>query len=242
MVTRFSWLVLLGCVLLQAVDARADSDAAKNHYRKGVTAYNLQKFDVALQEFQAAYEERQDPVFLYNIGQTQRNLGQYEAASKSYRAFLNQAPVLTANQRDEVGRLVNQMDNAARDERAKLPPTGTEPPSVTQPTQTAATPPPLQVVQPAPLSLERSRWFTSKTGWALGGSGIVLVAVGAGLLGSAASQHSAAVSATTQAAFDDHHSNTIRFQQIGWPLLGVGGALIVAGVTVFTLHAKGAHR
>src|SRR6478672_3045125 len=92
--------------------ASADDVAAKRHFEAGAKAYNLQRFDDALHEFQAAYEERADPAFLFNIAQTQRQLRQYDAAARSYRAYLHEQP--DASNRAEVAQLIKEMDEALR--------------------------------------------------------------------------------------------------------------------------------
>jgi hypothetical protein len=49
--------------------AAAGSDKAREHYSRGMKAYNLQDWSVALTEFKAAYMEKEDSAFLFNIGQ-----------------------------------------------------------------------------------------------------------------------------------------------------------------------------
>jgi hypothetical protein len=56
----------------------------------------------------------------------------------------------------------------------------------------------------------------------------------------ALSERNQALVATTQGAFNLHHDSSIRDQQWGWPVLGVGGALVVAGVAV--LAVRGGHK
>jgi tetratricopeptide (TPR) repeat protein len=124
------WIALLIAAALfvtAPITAFADGDQAKKHYERALKKYNLQDFSTALEEFKAAYEEKPDPAFLFNIAQCQRQLGQYDAAAKSYRAFLNQSP--DAANRPEVGRLIDEMDRAAKEVRSKQPPTGVSPPS-----------------------------------------------------------------------------------------------------------------
>src|SRR3954471_8651784 len=101
--------------------AHADEGEAKVHYERATKAYNLQDFKGALHEFQTAYVEQPDAAFLFNIGQCQRQLGQYIQAGKSYRAFLNQGTA-DAHQREAVESVIKQMDDAAREAEARRPP------------------------------------------------------------------------------------------------------------------------
>ena len=69
--------VLLGLALLVlcAGTARAEDAAttkAREHYTRGSKLFALGKFDDAIREYEAAYELRDDPVFLYNIAQAHR--------------------------------------------------------------------------------------------------------------------------------------------------------------------------
>lgn len=239
------FLVAVWVLLATPTFARADSDTAraKQLYAQGVTSYNLGHYDEALTAFEMGYRLRQDSAFLFNIAQCQRMLNRYQDAERTYRAYLRESSSLPDAKREQIQKLISDMERAQEEERAKQPPTGTQAPGVTQPTEAHPTTPPSSSQSPmevhtAPATPSR-RWYTSKPGWALSASGIVVLGVSVGLLGAAVSEHNAALSAMTQASFDDHHANTVRFQQAGWPLLGIGGALVVAGVTVFALHSKG---
>src|SRR5581483_435073 len=86
-------MVVALCLLAVAGTARAENPArAKEAYKEGLLQYNLGEYEKALDKFKTAYLELPDPAFLFNIAQCQRQLGQYAAASKSYRAFLRETP------------------------------------------------------------------------------------------------------------------------------------------------------
>jgi hypothetical protein len=57
--------IIIAAVILATLAplARADVETAKKAYEKGMTQYNLQKFNEALAMFQRAYEEKVDPAF-----------------------------------------------------------------------------------------------------------------------------------------------------------------------------------
>ncbi|MBI4508978.1 MAG: tetratricopeptide repeat protein [Deltaproteobacteria bacterium] len=77
------------------VHAAPPSDAAKearSQYEKGQTAYNLGRFDEAITHFSKGYEIKPDPVFLYNIAQSFRQIGNLERAIFFYKRFVSTAP------------------------------------------------------------------------------------------------------------------------------------------------------
>jgi tetratricopeptide (TPR) repeat protein len=91
--------------------ARADTAAeraAKRHYDRGRRLFDLQKFDEALEQFQKAYDADPLPDFLFNIGQCQRNLGDYEAAVFSFKKFLKLDP--EAPNRAKVEKLIEDLE------------------------------------------------------------------------------------------------------------------------------------
>jgi tetratricopeptide (TPR) repeat protein len=81
--------------------------AAKRHYERGKKLFNLQKFDDALEQFQKAYEASPISDFLFNIGQCQRNLGEYDAAIFSFKKFLKLEP--EAANREQVEELIEDL-------------------------------------------------------------------------------------------------------------------------------------
>jgi hypothetical protein len=157
--------------------------AAKAHYQEGLKRYNVGDFSVALDEFKAAYLAQPDPAFLFNLGQCQRQLSQYEAAEKSYRAFLREMPNLPQATREQVQKLVADMEQANREARArqKEPPTGTRPPSEEPQSRTAPQ------VQPVPVASVAAPTLppppakpVHKRGWFIGLMvGVAVVAAGA---------------------------------------------------------------
>ena len=130
------WLLALLVLALAPLPARADTtEEVKHHYAEGLKRYNLGEYAKALDEFKAAYLGKPDPAFLFNIGQCQRQLAQFEDAARSYRAFLREGADLTKAQRDQVQRLIADMDTAAKEaaEHRALQPMATQPPKVDNP-------------------------------------------------------------------------------------------------------------
>ncbi len=98
-------------VALAATAAAADDDdtrAARRHFEKGEKLFALGRFDEALVEYEAAFEARPLPGFLFNIGQCHRNLGDYEAAVFSYRKYLKLKP--DAENREAVEELIADLE------------------------------------------------------------------------------------------------------------------------------------
>lgn len=109
-------LAVIGLVLALAAPARADdaaTKAARKHFGKGEKLFQLGKFDEALVEYEAAYEQKPLPGFLYNIAQCHRNLGNYKQAIFGYRSYLRQVP--DAANREAVEALIDELDEKQRD-------------------------------------------------------------------------------------------------------------------------------
>jgi tetratricopeptide (TPR) repeat protein len=218
--------------------ARADNNAeAKQHYQRGVTAYNLQRFEVALKEFQAAYESRPDAAFLFNIAQTQRQLGQYDAAIKSYRAYLREQP--DAPNRGEVLKRIGDMENAAAERRATAPPEGVISPAAKPLTPVATTPADINVRTNAPAPATKSIALRN-AGIGLGAGGVALLALGGVFAGLA---KSAGDSAYHGSAYDYGADNRYHgYQSAEIASFVVGGAALATGVVLIAIGTRGAHR
>jgi tetratricopeptide (TPR) repeat protein len=129
-------VVALGA-LLAATPARAedaDTKAAKKHFQKGEKLFNLGKFDDALVEYEAAYDRKPLPGFLYNIAQCHRNLGNYKQAIFGYRNYLRQVPEAKNREAvldliDELEEKQRELERAAERERAEREPPPPPPPA-----------------------------------------------------------------------------------------------------------------
>jgi tetratricopeptide (TPR) repeat protein len=65
---------------------------AKKLYREGEKLFALGKFAAALVKYEAAFEAKPLPAFLFNIGQCHRNMGNYDQAIFSFRKYLKLQP------------------------------------------------------------------------------------------------------------------------------------------------------
>jgi tetratricopeptide (TPR) repeat protein len=198
--------LLLSSLLCASVAHADDVGAAKTHYQDGTKRYNLGDYEQALTEFKAAYLAKSDPAFLFNIGQCQRQLGLWDAAEKSYRGYLRESPSLPAKNREEVKKLIAEMETAVKENRAKQPPQGTLPPEQTPAAAPVVTPAPVAATTPEPAKREPVRTPVYKKWWLWTIVGVVIAAgVGVGLgVGLTQSSSVSYPSATTTAG-------TVRF-------------------------------
>jgi len=65
---------------------------AKQHYLQGEAYFKSKNFSEAMDEYQKGYLEKPDPVFIFNIAQCQRLLGNSSAAIEFYQRYLKEAP------------------------------------------------------------------------------------------------------------------------------------------------------
>jgi tetratricopeptide (TPR) repeat protein len=119
-------LARIACVTALAVaamiaPARAGEDAAtrtaKHHFYAGEKLFALGRFSDALTEYEAAFDAKPLPAFLFNIGQCHRNLHDYDAAVFSFRKYLRLEP--DAPNRAEVEDLIRELEDAQAHERAE---------------------------------------------------------------------------------------------------------------------------
>lgn len=78
--------------LVAPAAARADKPTARTYFELGNRAYNLGRFDEAVQHFSRAYEAHPSPVFLFNIAQAHRLSDACRKAVFFYRRFLDEDP------------------------------------------------------------------------------------------------------------------------------------------------------
>ena len=99
--------VMVGTAASHAQPAGNQQSKAEEYYNKGDAAYNLGRFDEAIENFTKAYEEWPLPEFLYNIAQSYRQQGNCKQALFFYKRFKSlkekdKDNPLTQKQRDEV--------------------------------------------------------------------------------------------------------------------------------------------
>jgi len=109
----------------QAEAASTPAQRAKQHYQQGEAYFKAKNFSAAMEEYQRGYLEKANPVFIFNIAQCQRLLGNTAAAVEFYQRYLKEAP-------DGPGRPVAEKQIA----------------ELSAPTQTEAPPPPEAAAAP----------------------------------------------------------------------------------------------
>ncbi len=150
--TQRRWLAALACLAAMGVagaggaaePSRDAKQEAKARFVAGQSHYNLNEFTEALREFKEAYRLYPDPVFLYNLGQCERQLEHHEEAIRFYRSFLREQP--KAPNRQEVVRKIEEMEAALKAKEAAPD----RPPLTPAP---ALEPAAAKVAPPAPLAL-----------------------------------------------------------------------------------------
>lgn len=241
--------LILACALLSpllpptaAIAASAeDVRTSKRHYKKGMTAYNLRHFDAAIVEFERAYALNPEPVLLYNIAQSHRQMGRPEQALFFYRRYLEGAPA--AANRADVERRVRELEEQVKRE-SKVAPPAAEPVRLAPPPASAA---PAPTVMPA---VTREPEATTRTaapaaaeadagagrslriaGLSVGAFGLTAVAAGVAFGLKAQSQGDDVSSA---ARFDpDADSAGRRAQTLQWVFYGAGAAALVTGAVLY---------
>lgn len=202
-------LILFGVVLLLGVspaqagpnapdDGCLNDTVCRNHYGQGVKLFEVGRFEAALPEFQAAYERRQMPWLLINLGRTLHRLGRAREALDYYQRFKQAESKPDAETLDRVEKYIAQAQALA----STPPPTegGATPPNP----PTAGTEPPqdptkLPGGEPAkespPTPLYKKWWL-----WTAVGGGVLAVVV-IGVAAGVASRNSGLPDGVTKLTF-----------------------------------------
>jgi len=137
---------LLAMIAALSLPARAE-DTWKQHYERGATLFDLEKYPDAAKEFETAYEMKQNPAFLFNIGQSYRLAGKAEKAIGFYKTYLRKQPA--AANRAEVEARIAELEKLVEQQRkaAAEPPHGTIETAPAAPPAAAPAP-----TAPAPLA------------------------------------------------------------------------------------------
>ena len=170
-------LLLAGAPATARAQPTPDAEAvAKAHYERGITLYNLSKWDEAIAEFKKAYELSKAPGLVFNVAQAQRLKGDHRGALESYRSYLRLDP--SAPNRAETEARIGELDKLVKEEDARKPPA--KPPD--------KAPPPDKVmrvdanvmrVEVAGQEQDRSNRTLLHAGLITAGVGLVITAYGA---------------------------------------------------------------
>jgi tetratricopeptide (TPR) repeat protein len=240
--------LLISIILLATTGTASAEDitAAKMHYEKGTTLFDLQRYLDAAREYEAAFESKNDPALLFNIGQAYRFGGDYPKAIAAFKSFLRRLP--EAENRAEVetriAELQKLIDEQKRNQQA--PPSGTlrpgETPAVesapaSTPSTVAATPPiaESETNQPSPQRA-RTKLFA---GIGAAAVGVAAVVVGGVFEGLAKSKSDSLTNSAPGTVFNPADQRSIKTYETAGPiLLGIGGAAIVTGAVLAIVGAR----
>jgi hypothetical protein len=126
----------------------ANAAQARLHYQKAASLYELGRYAEAIPEYEAAFQLKNDPAFLYNLAQCHRLAGNPEQALHFYRRYLVKDPKDTkpALRADAESRITQLEKLIAEKNNVKTTPPnevttpgGTEPPPNTTGTTTPGT-------------------------------------------------------------------------------------------------------
>jgi tetratricopeptide (TPR) repeat protein len=172
--------IVLAAILIAAPRAaraqmtQAQKDEVKLHYQRATRAYDLQKYQEAIDEYQKAYEISGDPPMLYNIAQAYRLADQPTEAARYYRRFLQRMP--NARNREDVERKIAEQEKLA-EQRKKVEPVTPPPPPPTKPPPIVEVKPPPPPVTPPPVTPPppppESHAARAVVGWSLLGAGLI---------------------------------------------------------------------
>ena len=214
--------------------------AAREHFNRGRKLYDLQRFSEAATEYEKAYELRDDPSLLFNIGQAYRGAGEAQKALGFDRAFLRRVPdapnaAITRTLIDDLRRTIDEQKKAQ-----EQPPQGTL--HVEEKPQPAPAPAPAPVPAPAPPPgpppVDTHQLAQGKKlrliGLGVGAFGVAALAVGGAMAGLTASVNddlNHPKPSTPPPVYSHSLESTGRtYQTLSYTFFAVGGAALVGGV------------
>jgi tetratricopeptide (TPR) repeat protein len=249
--TKLRWgiLLLVLAVMLplaahgQELDERQRA-AARDHYAKATSFFDLGRYDEAVAEYESAYQIKNDPALLYNIAQSHRLAGHAAPALRFYKRYLARQP--DATNRAEVEAKIASLERVVEEQRKSqnLPPdqtlTPSSRPAVAPPVSATATPPAAALTPP----VERPGRNKQIAGIAVAGAGVGLL-VG-GIVCAVLAKNTADSIARADAShgvYDPKQFDTLHTDQVlTGVLFGLGGAALAGGGVLFALGRRDAVR
>jgi tetratricopeptide (TPR) repeat protein len=206
-------------------------DEMKLHYDKATRAYDVQKYDEAVIEYQKAYEIGGVPAMLFNVAQSYRLANQLEEALRFYRRYLQRSP--NARNREDVERKISELEKTVEERRkaaeaAAARATPIAPRPVTPVTQ------PVAVVRDEGMGATRVAGIVVAS---VGAAGLITAAITGKLASNRASDLESA--AMMHATFDDglpgKESNGKTYNTVAIVSAIAGGAAVITGVLMIVL-------
>jgi tetratricopeptide (TPR) repeat protein len=111
-------VVLVWCFGIARADADDSNAEAKTYFDQGTQHYDVREYAAAIAAFRKAYALMPDPLLLFDMAQSYRQLKDCDNARSFYRSFLRNKP--DADNRAKVERFITEMDECVR--AASAPP------------------------------------------------------------------------------------------------------------------------
>jgi tetratricopeptide (TPR) repeat protein len=173
-------VLVIGLVAMAAAaraEEGAEVKAARAHFQKGEAAFASGQLEEALASYQAAFQAKPLPGFLFNVAQCHRKLGHHQQALAFYRRYLALDPE-TRNRATVEGLIAEEESRLSLAPPVLAPPgpAAAASPTVLAPPPAVLTPPApsVMVTAPAPApepvaAHSRRRWWL----WAAVGAAVV---------------------------------------------------------------------
>lgn len=233
--------VAAAAILLVSLPVHAaPAKTARQYATEAETDYNLGHYAEAMVLFEKAYKIDPAPVFLLNIGQCHRRMGNNERALSFFRRYLDLAPANAAH-REDAEKLVAELERsppvapAGNGTRAPAPVPAAPgvPVSTAQPVQPPTVLPPDAMPPPPPMpqpqasigQVDHGTWKTP-VGLALGIGGVALATWG--IVWIAIDGTATGEPCATCKAIPVHNTKTA-----GWILAGAGAVAAIGGGLLF---------
>src|SRR5580698_6101233 len=151
----FALIFSMMLLALGSKEARAQLSAQQKqeihvHYQQATRAYDLGKYQEAVDEYQKVYEIDGDPVMLYNIAQAYRLNDQPQESIHFYRRYLQRSP--EARNREDVNRKIVNLEKLIEDRRKAAAAVTPPPPVVAKPAPEQPVETPVPLLTPAPVT------------------------------------------------------------------------------------------
>lgn len=181
LVFSMTWLVF-GTKEVRAQLTPQQKQEIHVHYQQATRAYDLGKYQEAVDEYQKVYEIDGDPVMLYNIAQAYRLNDQPQESIHFYRRYLQRSP--EARNKEDVERKITAMEKLIEERRkaaalvAPPPPKPeTKPVAVPEPVLPPPVTTPVVVAPPPPPPPPQRSTTRLVVGWSMVGVGVASIAV-----------------------------------------------------------------
>ncbi|HET6283116.1 MAG TPA: hypothetical protein VFH73_19315 [Polyangia bacterium] len=106
-------------------EERNQVEKARAHFEHGERLYKVSRYREALEEFKEGFVSKADPVFLFNIAQCHRLLGEREEALTFYRRYLQADP--RSFRRLEIEKRIHDLETQIAVDPTPPPPPRTAP-------------------------------------------------------------------------------------------------------------------